>query len=150
MRARPSIQSLLVVVAVVLAACSSGAGSSSATAPLITEPWARAAPAGGQSAAYFTITNTSDQADSLVSASSKVAGMVQVHETTVDGSGVAEMHQVPKVDIPAGEGVVFKPGSYHVMMMGLTQDLVVGQTVELDLVFERAGHVTVMAAVRQA
>jgi len=147
---RPRSVRLLLVVgaAMALAACSSGAGSSPA-APLIVEPWARAAAAGGQSAAYFTITNTSTAAEALLSATSPAANMVEVHETSIDGSGVAAMHPVDKVDIPAGESVVLKPGSYHLMLMGLKGELAVGQTVELDLVFEHAGKVVVQAEVRQ-
>jgi copper(I)-binding protein len=148
MRPRSVRLLLAVVAAMALAACSSGAGSSPA-APLIVEPWARAAAAGGQSAAYFTITNTSTAAEALLSATSPAASTVEVHETSIDGSGVAAMHPVDKVDIPAGESVVLKPGSYHLMLMGLKGELAVGQTVELDLVFEHAGKVVVQAEVRQ-
>ena len=148
MRPRPDRLLLTVVAAIALAACSSGSGSSPA-APLITESWARAAATGGQSAAYFTITNTSTAADALLSASSSGAGMVELHETSIDGSGVAAMHPIGSVAIPAGESVVLKPGSYHLMLMGLTRDLSVGQTIELDLVFERAGKVVVQAEIRQ-
>jgi copper(I)-binding protein len=148
MRPRSVRLLLAVVAAMALAACSSGAGSSPA-APLIVEPWARAAAAGGQSAAYFTITNTSTAAEALLSATSPAASMIEVHETSIDGSGVAAMHPVDKVDIPAGESVVLKPGSYHLMLMGLKGELAVGQTVELDLVFEHAGKVVVQAEVRQ-
>ena len=54
------------------------------------------------------------------------------------------------VDLPAGESVEFKPGSYHVMLMGLSNDLTVGGTIELDLVFEHAGTVVVKAEIRQS
>lgn len=146
---RPHLTRLLlpVLFSAVLAACSS-AGSSGA-AITIGDPWARAAAAGGQSAAYFTMTNTSSTADALLSASSPAAGMVEVHETTVDGSGMSAMHPVDRVDVPAGESVVLKPGSYHVMLMGLTSELPVGKTIQLDLVFERAGKVVVQAEIRQ-
>lgn len=136
-----------VLFSVVLAACSS-AGSSGA-AITIGEPWARAAAAGGQSAAYFTMTNGSSTADALLSASSPAATKVEVHETTVDGSGMSAMHPVERVDIPAGESVVLKPGSYHVMLMGLSSELTVGGKIQLDLVFEHAGKVVVQAEIRQ-
>ena len=65
------------------------------------------------------------------------------------GSG-AMMGMVPvdRVDIPAGGSVEFKPGSYHLMIMELTGALTVGQTVDLTLVFEKAGTITVKAEVR--
>jgi len=142
---------LLFVVAfvVALAACSPGSAASSASGPTVTGAWARAAAAGGQSAAYFTLSNPTDSADALISASSPAAGTAQVHETSVDGNGTAAMTPVDRVDLPAGDTVEFKPGRYHVMLMGLAADLTVGQTIELDLVFEHAGTVVVKAEIRQ-
>jgi len=137
---------LLIVGAIALAGCGSAASSGTAT---ISGAWARPAATGGQSAAYFTMTNTSTAADALLSASSPGAGMVEVHETTVDGAGVAAMHPVARIDIPAGESVALKPGSYHLMLMGLTSELMVGKTIQLDLVFEHAGVVVVQAEIRQ-
>jgi copper(I)-binding protein len=137
------------LLAVAFAACSSGSSASSAVGPTVTGAWARAAAAGGQSAAYFTLTNPTGPADALLSASSPAAGVAQVHETSVDGNGTAAMKPVDRVEVPAGDTVEFKPGSYHVMLMGLTSDLTVGQTVELDLVFEHAGTVVVEAEIRQ-
>jgi copper(I)-binding protein len=133
----------------VLAACSPGSGASSAVGPTVTNPWARAAAAGGQSAAYFTLTNPGGPTDALLSATSPAAGMAQLHQTSVDGAGTAAMKPVDRVEIPAGDTVEFKPGSYHIMLMGLSKDLTVGQTVELDLVFEHAGTVVVKAEIRQ-
>ncbi len=138
-----------VLFALVSAACGPGAGSSSAVAPSVSGAWARAAAAGGQSAAYFTLSNPTGSADALISATSPVAGMATVHETSVDGAGTAAMKPVGRVELPAGDTVEFKPGSYHVMLMGLTKDLAAGQTIELDLVFEHAGTVVVKAEVRQ-
>jgi copper(I)-binding protein len=84
-----------------------------------------------------------------MSATSPAAGMTQVHETVVDGAGTAAMKPVDRVNLPAGDTVEFKPGSYHVMLMGLSKDLKAGEKVELDLVFEHAGKVVVMADIRQ-
>lgn len=138
---------VLVVAAIAFAGCSL---ASSAAAPTVNDAWARPAPTGGQSAAYFTITNSATTADALVSATSPGASMVGVHETAVSGSGMSDMHPVARVDIPAGQSVVFKPGSYHLMLMDLSGDLVAGGTIELHLVFEHAGTVVVKAAIRQA
>jgi copper(I)-binding protein len=59
------------------------------------------------------------------------------------------MHPVPRLDIPAGGSVQLKPGSFHLMLIGLTGDLVVDKTIQLDLVFEHAGKVVVTAEIRQ-
>jgi len=137
---------ILAIVSIALVACSSSSGSA---IPTVNDAWARPAANGGQSAAYFTITNPAATADALVSATSPGATTVSVHETSVDGSGMSDMHPVARVDVPAGQSVVFKPGSYHLMLMGLTGELAAGSTIELHLVFEHAGTVVVKAAIRQ-
>ncbi len=138
---------LIAVVAIVLAACGSTAGPSAA-ALSVSGAWARPATASAQSAAYMTISNTSGP-DSLLSATSPGAGTVELHETTTDSTGMTGMQPVAQVNIPAGRSVQLKPGGYHFMLMGLTGDLTVGKTIELDLVFEHAGKVVVMAEIRQ-
>ncbi len=64
------------------------------------------------------------------------------------GSGMMTMVQVPSVDIPAGGTVAFQPGGYHVMLMDLTASPIVGQSVDLTLVFKNAGSITVQAELR--
>jgi len=126
-----------------LAGCSSGA-------PTVSGAWVRP-PMGANTpgAAYMTIANSSDQADALISASSPVAGAVEIHETAADSGGMMGMQPVEQIEVPAGGSVELKPGGYHLMLMDVTQTLEVGSTVELDLVFERAGTVVVQADVKQ-
>jgi copper(I)-binding protein len=139
--------SLLALVAVLAAACSSGGSTS---APTISDAWVRP-PMGADSpaAGYLTMKNSSDQADALLSVSSPVASSVEIHETTTDASGMMGMQPVDKIEVPAGGTVALEPGGYHLMLMGVTQMLEVGSKVELDLVFERAGKVVVQADVKQ-
>ncbi len=143
--------SLLAATAIAVAACASGVSpsASSGSAPEVSGAWARSAPAAGQSAAYFIVSNPSATADALLSVSSPDVGMVELHETSMDGSGMAGMHPVERVEIPAGGSVEFKPGSYHLMLMHLPAELAAGTTIELDLVFEHAGKVVVKAEVRK-
>lgn len=58
------------------------------------------------------------------------------------------MQKVDRVEIPAGGRLELKPGSYHIMLIGLTQDLKVGDRIEITLRFEKAGEITVSAEVR--
>jgi hypothetical protein len=139
--------SICALVAGLLAACSS---SGSTGAPTISGAWVRPPMAAGSPAAgYMTIENTSDQADALISASSPVAGSVEIHETTTDTTGMMGMQPVERIEVPAGGSVTLEPGGYHLMVMGLTQPLEIGSTIELELVFERAGKVVVQADVKQ-
>jgi len=50
--------------------------------------------------------------------------------------------------VAPGARVELKPGSYHLMLIGLKRALTPGQTVTLTLRFERAGALTARAEVR--
>jgi copper(I)-binding protein len=139
-------RSVLVVILVALAACSSAPGSSGV--PTISDAWARPGAAGAQSAAYMTITGAG-QDDALVSVSSTGAATVELHESTTDAAGMMGMHPIERLDVPGDGSVRLEPGSFHVMLMGLSDELAVGDILELELVFEKAGTVAVDAEIRQ-
>jgi copper(I)-binding protein len=81
---------------------------------------------------------TSAQGGRLVSAASPVAGVVEVHEMSMDGN-VMKMRALPGgLALPAGKTVELKPGGYHVMLMDLKRPLKAGDTVPLTLVIEAA------------
>lgn len=94
---------------------------------------------------------TANEPARLVQASSPVAGVVEIHEMTLDNH-VMRMRAVPALELPAGRPVELQPGGFHVMLMDLKQPLSAGQTVPITLVFEdrnrqRFSH-TVQAPVR--
>jgi copper(I)-binding protein len=111
----------------------------------ISNPWAR--PTAGESktaAVYFTVKNTGSADDTLKSLSTPVAKKADIHKNTTDEYGVMRMRPVEGgLNVPAGGSVDLNPGGYHVMMTGLKQKLVTGQTVPLTLTFAKAGDVTV-------
>jgi copper(I)-binding protein len=51
---------------------------------------------------------------------------------------VMKMRAVPALDLPAGKAVELKPGGYHLMLMGLKNELKAGDTVPVTLVVEGA------------
>jgi copper(I)-binding protein len=81
-------------------------------------------------------------ADQLVSASSPVAGEVQLHEMSMDGN-VMKMRQVKDIAVPANGAVELKPGGYHLMFLNLKGPFNAGQTVPVKLKFAKAGEVEV-------
>ena len=111
-------------------------------------PWTRAAGAGGQGAGFITIRNAG-AADRLLSATTPAAGRTELHTMIRDGD-IMRMRQLPEIAVPAGGAVTLAPGGLHIMLIGLTQPLAVGEEVPLTLVFERAGPVTVQLTVRPA
>ena len=142
----------IAVVALLAAACGTGAAPTPTQGGFISVSgaWARAADAGAESAAYLTITNGQLQDDTLVGASSPVAASASVHQTTSADSGMTGMQRADSVVIKAGQTLVMEPGGYHVMLTGLTQALTVGSTFQLTLTFEKTGPVSVAVEVRAA
>ena len=78
--------------------------------------WARATVEGQNMGGAF-VNLTADQDATLVGAS----------------SSVSDMAQVPNIALPANTKVELKPGSLHIMFMGLKAPLKEGQTVALKL-----------------
>ena len=98
-------------------------------------------------AAYLTIVNRGATADRLTSAESDVAGSVELHQTIVKDN-VMSMSPVEAIDVPANGRVELKPGGYHIMLVGLKQDLKAGSTIQLTLVFEKAGRTNLNVEVK--
>lgn len=133
-----------------LAALAAGFIASAAQAQTtVKDPWARATVAQQKASGAF-MQLQSAKGGKLLSASSPVAGVVEIHEMTMDGN-VMKMRAVPSLDLPAGKPVELKPGGFHVMLMDLKKPLNAGDTVPITLVVESAGQretVEVKAAVR--
>jgi periplasmic copper chaperone A len=125
------------------------AQGTSNTSITVEQPWSRATPKGAKTGAvYMTLDNKSGSADRLTGASSDVADKLQIHEMNVE-NGVMKMREVTDgLPIPAGGSVELKPGSYHVMMMGLKKPLTAGEKFPLTLSFEKAGNISVTVPVQ--
>ena len=99
----------------------------------VSDAWVRGTVPGQKATgAFMRLKSPTDAA--LVSASSPVAGIVEIHEMALEG-GVMKMRAVPKLPLPAGKSVDLKPGGYHVMLMDLKQPLKEGDTVPVTLAF---------------
>jgi copper(I)-binding protein len=132
---------LFIALVASLAACQTASGGLE-----VNDAWARPAASGGNGAAYFVIENGSGQDDALVSASADIASAVELHMTMVHGGDTMEMQMQENVAIPRGR-TEFKPGGLHVMFIGLTRDLKVGDTFDLTLDFRDAGEMKVTVTV---
>lgn len=142
------MKKLITGLAFVLAAFSVSAHASEIKHGDITidGPWARASATSKAKAgaAFFMVKNSGHHADRLVGGSSDVAKRVEVHNHEMNDAGVMKMVHVKEgLEVPGMGGVALKPGSYHVMLMGLKAPLKEGETFELELTFEKAGNVTV-------
>ena len=106
---------------------------------VIDEPWARTGSAGGTSAVYMLLTNTSQVADRVVAVSSPDAETAVIHDTTIDSKNVATMRPANHVDLDPGVPLVFEPGGLHVMLQGLKHSLKEGDKISIQLTFQHAG-----------
>jgi len=139
-----------VFVALVIAFAGPAFAQATATSTItIQQPWARATPAGAQTGAvYMTLDNKASTPDRLTGASSDVAAKIQIHEMKVE-NGVMKMRELAGgLSIPAGGSVALKPGSYHVMLIGLKKPLTAGEQFPLTLTFEKAGSISVTVPVQ--
>lgn len=115
---------------------------------VIDNPWTRATPPGAQVAAgYARITNTGSEVDRLIGGSAEGASGVEVHEMMMDNNVMKMRALSDGLEIKPGETVELKPGSYHLMMLGLRGAYKEGEKVIGALTFEKAGSVDVEFAV---
>jgi periplasmic copper chaperone A len=114
----------------------------------IKNAWARATPGKAENgAAYLTL--ESPTADRLTGVSTSVAEKAELHTMTMEG-GVMRMPPLAGIDLPAGQAVTLQPGAMHIMLLGLIQPLVAGQSFPLTLSFEKAGTREVTVSVEKA
>jgi copper(I)-binding protein len=108
----------------------------------IENAYTRATVPGQHAAGGFMKIENKGAADQLVSASSPVAGEVQLHEMAMEGN-VMKMRQVKDIAVPAGGTVELKPGGLHLMFMSIKAPLTAGETVPVKLKFAKAGEVEI-------
>ena len=115
-----------------------------------SDVWARTGMAGGNSAVYMMLVNGTSADDELLSASSDVAEAVELHESKMGANG--EMQMIPQASIllAAGAKVEFKPGGLHVMLIGLKQELKIGDEFVLTLHFKNHADITLKVIVKEA
>jgi len=115
----------------------------------VSDPYVRAVPPGQpNSAAFMGLSNSSGQSHALVGAESEVAGTVELHTHTMK-DGMMKMRRVERIEIPAGESVSLEPGGLHLMLIGLKEQLLPEQRVDLTLIFDDNSRTRVTAPVRK-
>lgn len=156
---KTTYKALFIVALVLLAACGEGRWHTH-------EAWARPTAAGGNAAVYFLLHNATSHDDALLGASSEVAIAVELHHSHLIEAGAGEadhsgdehtgethpmseleaqdlasvgsMQPVERIDIAAGHEIQLQPGGYHIMLIGLTKELQVGDHFVVTLHFEHS------------
>lgn len=133
----------MLVTALLLSACGAREGIE------VSDAWARTATQGTNSAVYFVIENHNADADELIGVASNLADAVEVHESKMDGD-VMTMQQMESVTLDPSVKVEFMPGGLHVMLIGLKQDINVGDEIVVTLQFNNSPNITMTATVMDA
>jgi copper(I)-binding protein len=101
-----------------------------------SDAWVRATvPVQKTAGAFMSL--QSAKAVRLVGASSPVAANVEMHQMEMVGQTM-KMHAVDAIDLPAGEKVDLAKAGYHLMFLGLKEQLKEGATVPVTLTVEDA------------
>lgn len=101
----------------------------------VNDAWVRGTVAQQKATGAF-MRITSMQGGKLISASSPIAGTVEVHEMSMDGNVMKMRPLADGLALPMGKAVELKPGGYHVMLMDLKRPLVAGDVVPIALVIQ--------------
>lgn len=126
-----------------------GALASEASQVEVTHAWIRVLPGTLPAAGYATLNNKGDEAAAMVGASSPDYTQVMLHQSTVEG-GMARMHMIKSLNVPAHGSVQLAPGGYHLMLMKAKQTVTPGQTVKVTLRFADGSEQVVDFAARPA
>jgi copper(I)-binding protein len=101
-------------------------------------------PVGDMAAGFLTVENDGDGEDRLTSVTSTLSDEVTIHETENQ-----KMREVESFDIPAGGELDLERGGSHIMFMALKQQPKQGDTVSIELHFEKSDPIKVELPVKE-
>jgi copper(I)-binding protein len=116
----------------------------------ILNGWVRPGNAGMMTAAYFTISNMTNENDSLLSVETEIAVDTQIHESFETQEGTMGMRPVGLVPAPAKSQTELKPGGIHIMIIRPYENVAEGDSVDLLLFFQESGLMEVALPVQSS
>jgi copper(I)-binding protein len=114
----------------------------------ISDTFTRSTVAGQKNAGGFLTIQNEGNLDKLLSAKSNVSASMEIHEMKMDGN-VMQMRQINSLDIPSKGKLELKPGGYHLMFIDIKSPLKAGESVDVQLTFEKAGKVNVKLPIQE-
>lgn len=115
---------------------------------VLSSAWMRPGAQNRNSAAFLKITNNMEVDDTLFAVQSDLAKITELHETYEKENDMMGMRHVDYLVIPSKSAVELKPGSFHIMLIGLKKDLVIGDSGKLTLEFKNAGKAELPVSVQ--
>ncbi|MCP5036170.1 MAG: copper chaperone PCu(A)C [Rhodobacteraceae bacterium] len=113
----------------------------------ISGAFARASPMMASAGAGFMTIRAPNAGDQLIGFRSDACTQPELH-THIHDNGMMRMRQVEVIDVPAGGEVKLEPGSFHLMFIGLSEQLVEGESITATLIFAEAGEVEITLPVK--
>ena len=111
----------------------------------VSNAWVQAMPPSQTTtAAYMSITNNSSQEAVLVSASSDIAGVTEIHQMS-QMNGMMKMAMISNLHILAQGKVELSPGGFHIMLINLKKPVNKGDIVPITLHFQDGSVIVVNA-----
>jgi periplasmic copper chaperone A len=101
-------------------------------------------PVSDMAAGFLLVKNSGDAADRLTSVTSSLSDHVSIHETKN-----RTMRMVTSFEVPAGGELDLERGGSHIMFTELKQRPKRGETVSVELHFEKADPITVDIPVKE-
>jgi copper(I)-binding protein len=137
-----------VMVKIIIAMAFSLVASISSAHVEVSDAYVRGLPPGQpNTAAFMIVLNDTTDDMTLVSVNTTAAKTVEMHRHS-HVNGVMQMRQVNAIDIESGKQFEFRPGGYHIMLIGLHKPLRHGDNVELELNFASGAKVMLTTMVR--
>ncbi len=91
-------------------------------------------PSAETAAVYMTISNVGQHPMSLTDVRTDSARTAMIHLSSMQ-NGMMVMEHLSSLDLPPQQSVVFEPGSFHIMLEGLRQSFVAGDSIRVLLGF---------------
>ncbi len=157
---RAALRSMLISAVVGLAVVPAGAadhhadrnhGQDAAVGAMrILDPWTRApVPAGRNAAVYLVMANDTDGTERLVGVESPAARAAELHTVDIDADGVARMRPLADgITVEPGGQQELKPGGFHIMLIGLNQDIAASSSIPLVLRFASGSEIGIEVPAR--
>lgn len=114
---------------------------------VISGAFSRATPKMAMTGIGYATISSLGEADRLIGFTSPACERPELH-THINDGGIMRMREVEGIDVPAGGEVRLEPGGLHMMLIGLTQQLVEGESISATLIFEEAGEVPVTLEIK--
>ncbi len=108
----------------------------------VHQAWVRPTAQGENAAVYITLHNHTSEGDELIGVSSNVADVAEIHESKMEND-VMQMNMISSLPLAADQEIVFEPGGYHIMLIGVKQELVLGEHIGIVLHFKNHEDIVV-------